>query len=76
MTVKYKNGLPHTLTQFDPEDRKLVLECRYNNDALETVRKGCPSYARMVEDATSEWPPVEESQLLPLLRPEQDPRRD
>lgn len=76
MTVKYKNGHPRTLTQFDPEDRKLVLECRYNNKTLETVQKGCPSYARMVEDAASEWPPEEESQLLPLPRPEQDPRRD
>jgi hypothetical protein len=76
MTVKYKSGLPYTLTQFDPEDRKPVLECRYKNKALAAVQKGCPSYARMVEDAAREWPPVEESQLLPLLRPEQDPRRD
>ena len=76
MTMKYENGLPYTLTQFNPEDRKPVLECRYKNKALETVRNGCPSYARMVEDAAKEWPPEGESQLLPLLRPERDPRRD
>lgn len=76
MTVTYENGAPRTLTQFNPEDRKPVLECRYRRKALETKQKDCPSYARMVEDTSREWSLVEEDKLIPLLKPERDPRRD
>jgi hypothetical protein len=75
MTTKYKRGVAYAFTQFNPEDRKPVLECRYKNEALETKSSECPSYQRIVEDAAKGWPLDEESDLIPFLKPERDPRR-
>lgn len=76
MTMKYKRGVAYAFTRFNPEDRKPVLECRYKNEALETKSSECPSYQRIVEDAAQGWSRDEESDLIPLLKPERDPRRD
>lgn len=76
MTLRYERGNVYALTRFNPENGKLVLECQYKNEALETKSSECPSYQRIVEDSAKGWSLDEESQLVPLLKPERDPRRD
>ena len=75
MTVKYRKGVAYALTRFNSENRKPVLECRYKDEALETKSSECPSYLRIVEDSAKGWALEDESRLLPLLKPERDPRR-
>jgi hypothetical protein len=76
MTVRYAKGVLYALTRFNPEDRKPSMECRYKNEMLETRLSECPSYQRIIEDSVKGWSSDEESQLIPLLTPERDPRRD
>ncbi|MDQ0027802.1 hypothetical protein J2X90_005638 [Variovorax paradoxus] len=72
----YRKGVAYALTRFNPENRKPVLECQYKNEALETKSSECPSYQRIAEDSAKGWPLDEENRLIPLLKPERDPRRD
>lgn len=76
MTLKYERGVAYALTRFNPEDHKPVLECRYKGAALETKSSECPSYQRIVADAAKGWSLEEEGRLIPLLKPERDPRKD
>ncbi|MDQ0024571.1 hypothetical protein J2X90_002369 [Variovorax paradoxus] len=76
MTIKYEKGAPYTFTQFNPENGKLVLDCRYRDKVLKRGGGECPAYQRITGDTAKGFSQEEEALLLPSLAPERDPRRD